>query len=336
MSGKSGLQGRLLALVVFPSLTALAVSMLFGRFKSAGMDLELRAHCQPASPLPTPYLIQYTGLSALDKALCPLVTFFHNIMDSPTSLSFLTYAIGIGAPLILLPLLEAYRTGRRNLMAYPVIWGLLTQIATVAIIIPIYWLVFILVEGSQKSRSLSIRSFAQAEAEAIVFGVIIGAVIPSVAMLTMTDAYLTAIWQIYPAIVSIGQLLHLQFRPVSLHPQSGYRTMQVLYIACFVVSSSVHISTVWPLFNNFAAIKMLLLPSASPLHPSNGLNLHLLDFLKWDVIIAYSATALAMLWFTKNMKQVLTVLLWYSVAIPIFGFGAAVMGVAIWRDGVLD
>jgi len=336
MSAKAGLQGRLLALILFPGLTALAVSMLFGRFNSAGMDLKLRAYCQPSSTLPTTYLIQYTGLSAFDKALCPLVTFFHNIMDSPTSLSFLTYAIGIGAPLILLPLLEACRIGRHGLVAYPVIWGLFMQTATFAVIFPIYWLVFILAEGSQKDRNFSIRSFTQAEAEAMVFGVIIGAVIPSVAMLTMTDPYLTAIWQIYPAIVSIAQLAHLQFRPVSRHPQSGYRTMQVLYIASFIVSSSVHISTVWPIFNDFAAIKTLLLPSLSPLHPSEELNLHLLNFLKWDVIIAYSATALAMLWFTKNIKQVLTVLLWYSTAIPVLGFGAAVMGVAIWRDGVLD
>jgi len=331
MSQKTNYPALLLAFTVFTSLAAFAVTTMFGRFKAAGMDVQLRAHCQPSAP----YHLKYTGLSGFDKALCPLVVFFHNIMDSPTSLSFLSYAIGISGPLILLPLLEAYRVGRHRLMAYPVIWGLLSQTATVGITYPLYWLVFILLEGTRKNRSFSIRSFTQAEAEAMVFGVIMGAVIPSVAMLMMSDAYVTACWQLYPVYMAIAQLAHLQIRPSSKHPQSGYGTMQVLYIGFFILSSSVHISTVWPLKDDFAAIKSLLLPSASALHPSKDINLHLLDFLKWDVIIAYSATALAMLWFAKNIKQLLTIVLWYIVAIPILGFGAAVMGVAIWRDGVL-
>ena len=240
--------------------------MMFGRFKGASMDLELRKHCQASSG--NSYLLQYTGWQAVDKALCPLVAFFHNLMDSPRSLSFLSYALGTGAPLVLLPLVEAYRGDRNLLVAYPVIWSLLTQVATVGVIIPLYCLVFVLSGGTKRSRNFNLRSFSQAEAEAIVFGLFIGAVIPSIAMIILNDAHITAVWQLYPVVVSIGQLGHLFFRPVSRHGQSGYRTMQVLYLGAFIISSSMHISVVWPIITNVAELKLLLLPSLSPLHPT--------------------------------------------------------------------
>ncbi|KAH9484185.1 Epoxide hydrolase ascI [Psilocybe cubensis] len=328
--------GLLLALVVFPSLTALAVSTMFGRFKAAGMDLQLRRHCLPSSDVHTDFRLDYTGIGAIDKTLCPLVTFFHNIMDNPTSSSFLSYAIGISGPMITLPLLEAYRLGQSRFVLYPVVWGLLSQIATVGMVFPLYWLAFILTEGAKVQRTYKVHSFTQAEAEAIIFGIVVGAVIPSLAMLFMADAHVTAIWQLYPLYISIAQLVHMFIRPPSKHSQSGIVTIRALYLGLFIVSSSMHISTVWPLINDFSAIKELLLPSSSAIHPSKDINNHLLEFLKWDVIIAYSATALAMLWFSKNVKQLITILLWYAVAIPVFGFGAAVMGVAIWRDGILN
>jgi hypothetical protein len=43
-----------------------------------------------------------------------------------------------------------------------------------------------------------------------------------------------------------------------------------------------------------------------------------------------------MLWFATDAKQVFCMVLWFIVAIPLFGFGATVMGIAICRDGMLD
>jgi len=301
------------------------------------MDIQLRTHCKPPSQGSTiaSYRLDYTGVDGLDKLLCALVTFFHNIMDSNPSRSFLSYAIGTSGPLVLLPSLESFRIGQHRALSYPVFWGFLMQTVTVGITFPLYWLVFILFEGVNKHHNFSIRKIPQSQAEAIIFGLIAGAVIPSVAMLTMDDPKVTAIWQAYPVYVSIAQTAHLLVRPASKHAQSGFRTIQALYIALFILSSSIHIHNVWPILSDFDAIKSLLLPSLTPLPASHPMNQHLLQFLKWDVLLAYIATSLAMLWFARNLKQVLAIVLWYSVAIPIFGFGAAVMGVAIWRDGVL-
>ncbi|KAF4614437.1 hypothetical protein D9613_002887 [Agrocybe pediades] len=337
MSSKTTSRGLFLALLVFPAITALSATLIFGRFKAAGMDIQLRSHCKPLSPgsQVTSYRLDYTGVDGMDKPLCALVTFFHSIMDSSLSRSFLSYAIGISGPLVLLPSLESYRIGQHRALSYPVLWGFLMQTATVGITFPLYWLAFILFEGVNKHHNFNVRKIPQAQVEAIIFGLVVGAVIPSVAMLLLDDPKVTAIWQAYPVYVSIAQQAHLLFRPASKHSQSGFRTIQVLYLTLFIFSSSFHIHTVWPILSDFNAIKSMLLPSLTPLSPSEPMNHHLLEFLKWDVLLAYVATALAMLWFAKSARQVLMIILWYTVAIPLFGFGAAVMGVTIWRDGIL-
>ncbi|KAF8969873.1 hypothetical protein BDZ97DRAFT_168294 [Flammula alnicola] len=329
--------GYLLALIVFPPLSALAVHFIWGRFKMAGLGAQIGSQCQlnfvphPGSPQKH-YFTPYTGLRALDGALCPLVAFFDILMGSPDALPFLAYGIGNGLPLVLLPIVESYRVSQSHLVAYPAIWGLITQVATLGVIFPVYWLAFILTGGVKKKDAFGVRSFTQAQAQAIVFGIIVGSVIPSVAMLTMNDFYLTAIWQFYPAFVAVAQLGHLQF---NISSKSGYGIMQALYLGCFMISSSVHIATVWPIINDFTAVRALLIPMRFPLPPSTDISFHLLDFLKWDIAFAYSSTALAMLWFANSTRQVFKILLWYVVAIPLFGFGAAVMGVAIWRDGIM-
>ncbi|CAA7267948.1 unnamed protein product [Cyclocybe aegerita] len=313
---------------------------MFGRLKSAGLRDKLAGHCLPgfvpsATSFPHAYPPPYTGVSFLDHILCPLITFFQVLMGSEESLSYLAYGIGIGAPLVLLPAIEAYRTGQSLFLAFPVIWGLLTQVATVGAVFPLYWLTVIMTGGVKKTRNYPSGSFKQAEAEAIVFGIIVGAAIPSVAMLVMDDPSIIALWQPYPAYVSVAQFLHLRFRPSSKYSHSGFRTMQVLYLGCLLISSSVHVSTIWPLLGNISQTKAFLIPSLSPLDHAADMRVHILEFLKWDILIAYSATALALLWFARSAMQLVGIIVWYMIGIPLFGFGATVMGVAIWKDDLL-
>lgn len=80
---------------------------------------------------------------------------------------------------------------------------------------PVYCFVFLLFAGVAKARK-SLRLITQADAEAIVFGIIVGALIPSVTMLVLKHTSL----------------------PCSLpprFPQSGYRIIQALLIGCFIV-----------------------------------------------------------------------------------------------------
>ncbi|KJA27480.1 hypothetical protein HYPSUDRAFT_35377 [Hypholoma sublateritium FD-334 SS-4] len=341
--GKRLLHGplrQLLPLVTFPSLSALAVHFIWNRFIEANIGSQIGTQCHrdytpPADSLQKSYFTPYTGFDAFDEAMCPLVTFFDALINCTDTLPFLTYAIATSLPLVLIPNVEAHRKGQSCFLAYPVIFGLLSQVVSVGVIFPIYWLVFILTGGPQKTAESPLLSYTKAHAEALIFGIFTGAVIPSVAMLIMNDFHITAIWQFYPVLVAVAQFSHLQFRPSSQFSSSGYDLLRMLYIGCFITSSSSHISTIWPMVADFSAIKEFLTPSLTPLPYSSSLSLHLLESLKWDITFAYSSTALGMLWFSNNLKELVTIILWYSVAIPLLGFAAAVTGVAIWNEGIM-
>ena len=256
-------------------------------------------------------------------------------MVSSTHLSFITYFLGNGGPFVILPIVEAYRTGQNRLLAYPLIWGLGSQLFTMGVTSTVYCFVFLLLGGVERGRKSDIRLITQADAEAIVFGIIAGAVIPTAAMLVLQDPYVTAIWQPYPVYVSIAHFLHLQIRPASQYSQSGHRTIQALFIGCFIVSSSIHISIVWPMINDYETLRELFIPSVSMLDPSTDLTLQVFDFMKWDFTFSFVSMAITSLWFASNLKQFMAIIAWYIGAIPTIGFGAAVIGVAVWRDKVL-
>lgn len=256
-------------------------------------------------------------------------------MASSTHFSFLTYFLGNGVPFVIMPIVEAYRTGQNRLLAYPLIWGLGSQLFSLAITSTVYCFVFLLLGGVERGRKSNIRLITQADAEAIVFGIIAGAVIPTVAMLVLQDPYVTAIWQLYPVHVSIAHFLHLQIRPASQYSQSGHRTIQALFIGCFIISSSIHISIVWPMINDYDTLREFFIPSIPMLDPSTDLSLQVFDFLQWDFAFSFVSVVVTSLWFASNLKQFMAIIAWYIGAIPTIGFGAAVIGVAIWHDNVL-
>lgn len=319
----------ILPFLIFSSLLLSAIKLTFIRLFASGIDLE--SSCKP-----TPNFIPtYTGFIGLDEALCPLVDFFSEILRSPECSSYLRYAFGIGIPLLLLPTFEAYRPRQSRILRYPAVWFLLSQIITIGGAISIYWFAFIMVGSAQKYRKSSSKLYTQAEAEALVFGLFVGAVIPSVAMLMWDDNQITALWQFYPIYIAIAESIHLFFRPSSRYPQSGFVTLRVLFFAAFILSSSIHISVIWPRINDWDQLKNLLLPSLTPLSSDIAIAFHYLDFLKWDINIGYTSTTLATLWFAENRKQLFAIVLWYAFAVPILGFGAAVTGVVLWRNDFL-
>jgi hypothetical protein len=256
-------------------------------------------------------------------------------MASSTSSSFLTYFLGTAGPFVILPFLEAYRIGQSRLLVYPLIWGLGSQAASLAVTSTVYCFVFLLLGGVERGNKSSLRLITQADAEAIVFGIIAGAVIPTAVMLALQDPYVTAIWQLYPVYVCSTHFLHLQIRPASQYSQSGYKTIQGLFVGCFIISSSIHISIVWPMINDYDTLRAFFIPSVSMLDPSTDLTLQTFNLLKWDFAFSFASVVIASLWFASNLKQFIGIIAWYIGAIPIIGFGAAVTGVAIWRDNVL-
>lgn len=305
--------------------------------ESSGLYLTLADRCNPLFEFEehvTPYLIKYTGLRGLDLyALCPLVSFSHEAIAYPDAISFFTYFVGISAPLPIIPAVEGWRSDRSRYIAFPVIFGILCQTLTVGVMMPIYWLVFIVTGGVDRTKNPTV---SQAHAESIVFGVLVGAVIPSIAMLILEDPQVTAIWQAYPIYVTLAQYALLIFRPASKHSRSGYSIIRALYISAFIVCSYIHISTIWPLLGNVDAVKSIFIPSRMSPDPSANTGYKVLHLLKWDLFFTFASSMFTTLWFAENLYQLFTLSAWIVVGTPVVGPGAVVTAAFLWRESQLQ
>ncbi|KAG6897839.1 hypothetical protein C0992_010327 [Termitomyces sp. T32_za158] len=326
----------LLPIVLFSSLAYFAAHFTFGHLNKSGLGLSLQGACPRGSDT-QPYRLVYTGLHQVDELLCTLVTFFHAALDEPDALTALSYFVGIAAPFIAIPTIESCRAGRGMAISLPVILGLLSQILTVGFTFPIYWLIFIVSGGANIGWGRSADAeITQAHAEAVVFGLLVGAGIPSVGMLVLKDPIVTAIWQPYPLYVSIAQAFHLLIRPASKHSTSGYKTIRFLYLSIFIISSSIHIATIWPLFKELDTLLRVYLPSLTIPAQTTTAGTRVLHFLKWDVTFGFGSSIVAAFWFTKTVKEALFLLVWNVIAIPLFGPGAAFAGAALQRESSLQ
>jgi hypothetical protein len=322
--------------IVFSGLDAVACHFVFGHLYQSNLDVAIANACASGRAEAAPYRLRYVGLDAIDSALCFLVTFFQTAINFQDSLAFATYFIGVGAPLIVVPAVESWRAGRSLFIAYPVLFGVLYQIMTVGWTMPLYWLIFILTGGT-KSRhpNRGNTNISKAAAEAIVFSIIVGAAIPSVGMLVFDDPYVTAIWQPFPIYISLAQRTHLLFRPLSKYPQSGYQTIRGLYIATFILCSSVHIATIWPLIgDDLRTLSRVFIASIVIIPTTMEHGVH--HLLKWDFSVAFASSILVTFWFASSKKQLALLVAWSVFATPVFGPGAAMMGAFLWREASLQ
>jgi hypothetical protein len=252
---------------------------------------------------------------------------------------FTAYIISSIGTIGMVPFIEAARSGRSYLLAFPILVGLLSQGITAAITLPIYWLLFVLTgaAGLHLRPDNGRTKITHAHAEALLFSAFTGVAIPSLGMLYLNDPIVTAIWQPYPVWVSISQSAHLLFRPASKYPMSGYKTTQGVFAFGFVVSALAHVSIVLPRLGDVAALKNMFIPSMTALNPfTTTLERGVQDFLQWDGLICMMSSIVATLFFGRNVKEFFGLLAWYLVATCLVGPAAAVSAVFMWREMLLN
>jgi hypothetical protein len=321
------------ALLIYPSLAALAFHFIFGHASQSGLLEKLKVQCPPVSlGDATPYRLQYTGNQSIDEGLCGIVSFFHASFG-PEVAPFLTYFLVSGAPIVTHVYLESCRPNRPLILAYPLIFVLGMQILSFGATFSVYWMLFI-ISGAAQSPKLGRQTIVtKAHVQAILFGIIIGMIILSGCMLVLQDPYITAIWQVFPVVVSVASFVHLLVRPVSLYPDSGFEIIRGFYISSFIIISSIHLTLLTS--KNADELKTLLLPSIQILPSSTFTELQALNLLQWDAVFGLLASLLGTIWFGKNTKQILGLLAWNLLASPLVGPGAAFSAAALWREGRL-
>jgi len=322
----------LVPLLLFPSLAVLANHFLLGHLTSSGGAKQFASQC---SPNHGPYNLIYTGIPSVDLKLCFLVSFFHPALQ-PVNLP-LTADFGASlTTLVALTYLEAARQSPSFIVAFPAIVGTLYQNLGGGFIFPLYWLGFIF-SGHATTRPGPKLKIDQAHAEATLFALLIGYVVASGLMYGLQNPLMTAAWQAFPVWVSLAQVVYLLFRPSSGHSQSGYKTVQATYIFTFLLSAIAHLVIVWPLLDDYGALKHYYIPPvAVPAPQVTTGETAALVFLQWDVIFCFISSLLTPLWFAESVKQASIILLWGVVATIAFGPGAAVSGIFMWREAQLN
>ncbi|KAJ3572800.1 hypothetical protein NP233_g2844 [Leucocoprinus birnbaumii] len=320
------LRDTLLPLLVFPTLSYYAFKYTWGHLYASGLASAIFSSCVPGIGQ---YALPYTNTPAIDERLCGLVAFFHEAMAPGDPATFLSYFIGIGAVFAVVPAVENYRNNRSFVMAFPVIFGLLSQVLTIGATTPLYYLFFFLSGGRAKFNTAT--PLTKAHVQAILFGLMVGGAIPSIGMVVMQDPAITAIWQPYPIFMAAGTLLHLAIKRPN-RAESGFGLIQFFYLISFIVASSLHVAIFWPRRSDLDALKAFYIPSFTPLTdvptPSKA---H--EFLKWDCTFGLLSMGIAQLWFVPDLIEIPFILFWYLIAVPFFGPGAAVIAVNMWREG---
>ncbi|KAG7092168.1 hypothetical protein E1B28_008537 [Marasmius oreades] len=320
--------------IVFPPLTAAAFYCIVVYTRLNGLGDALNAQCPvELHGNSTPFRLTYTGIERLDGLFCILVSTFHAAFE-PKARLFLSYFMSQATPIFMFISLESARKGIHFTLRYPVIFTFLMQVATFGATFACYWLPFI-TTGAAKAAGSMDSIITQADAEAVIFGNILGVGLPTIAMVLLLNPYVTALWQFIPVYGSLATLLHLSFRSPKYHPQSGYKTIRANYRFLFILDATMHMILVVSKFRTPEALKAFLLPSLS-LNTSNATSERLvLNLLQFDFVFGMGASLLATLWFARTPRQLGLLLLWNVFGTIVVGPGAAMAAVVLWREAKL-
>ncbi|KII88935.1 hypothetical protein PLICRDRAFT_53437 [Plicaturopsis crispa FD-325 SS-3] len=344
------LVNTVLPVLVFPTIAVVAANVIFGQLFSSGAALHMAQQCDPLHPSYSAGLnaLSFTGVPGIDGKLCGLVTFFHALLI-PDNLPFNLELFSTLAVISVIPFIEAARNGRSLPLALPAVVGILFQLGTVGVIYPVYWFIFLISGAAFKSQTSSKTKAGRkpagwvdttinySHAQAILFSVFVGYIIPTVGMFVLNDPYVTAIWQPFPVWMSLAQFVHRQF---SRGTESGHDIVRNTYFLLFLASFTAHSFYIWPLMlNDHETLQHLFTPTLIRSAAEAKLfsfEDSVLNFILWDAGFAAISTLVASFWLAASFTQLLALAVWWVVAPLAFGPGAAIAGVFMWRENVLN
>ncbi|KZV69056.1 hypothetical protein PENSPDRAFT_652742 [Peniophora sp. CONT] len=246
---------------------------------------------------------------------------------------------GFGSTLsafVALPLVESSRAGRSFIFRWPtpLLLGLMYQLQGVAVWYNIYWLAMIAL-GQLNARRGPRVVVNRAAAEANLFAVLVGFILPSQAMLSFQAPLITAGWLLFPVWVTLARGVYIFCRP--RNGGNGYMIVQATYLVTFVHSVYGNGRAIWLLGDNLSSYLATLPPSIEPpAYAGSTLTVAALQLINWDWIVTAIGGLLATLWIAKSPREIAFIVAWNVFTTPLFGAGAAVSGVLMWREKQLN
>jgi len=178
-----------------------------------------------------------------------MVAFFRIMTDPHTNLPFVVELLTVVGAMAPIPYIEAARPNRNILLEFHWIICIIYQKFSGGVMLPVYWTLFIVTGAAAPHHTPQAGSNSKIDrkqAEAIMFALAAGYVVPSLWMVVSSKPYAAALWQAFPLWMYISQLLCLFIRPYSR--TAGASTVNITYIALFVLSALPHLYFVVPIF----------------------------------------------------------------------------------------
>jgi uncharacterized membrane protein YhaH (DUF805 family) len=291
-----------------------------------GLKILLQDACSPDTFLRRS--LELSGVEAVDSFFCGIIAFFEGAYQEESLRLYTIDLLMNMTPITVIMLLEASRNGRSIMLSSVVVTliGFAYQVFSGGVGLNIYWL-FFLITGQAKRPGHRDRAYT----EATFFACIVAYLFPTTAMFVMRDPEVTAIWQAFPLWMLLAQRFHLLVRPGN-GQGSSRRTAQSLYALCFIVSAIAHLTIVWPIRDDNAALVAEFVPRI--IGPSERVTLTdgVRNFLQWDGVFIALPALLTTLWFARTFKELLMIALWDVSASMAMGPGAALSAVYAWRE----
>ncbi|KAL4778501.1 hypothetical protein BJX76DRAFT_362672 [Aspergillus varians] len=202
----------------------------------------------------TPLRTVYTGIAPLDEALTYLVVFLWPITngDNPALILHTTSLFGgVNAAWTVL-LLEGYRTGHTGtIVAFPIIFGLLSQFLTFAVSLSIYCTLHLFTSPTAQNPTRQNLSVPRAVTTTLPVAILIGYIIPAGILLApvsdnVTQVFLAA-WQPWPAYASLTILLAHTLFPTpttenaTATSKKAIWPLRLLYAVTFLTTAIPHV-----------------------------------------------------------------------------------------------
>lgn len=317
-----------------PCMSFCAARILLGLFMDSPKP-SFNEWCQKGVAPTNPARLAYTGRDAFDSRMCVIVAFMREALDEGRA-EFFSELYATFGPSAIIPFIEMRRAGYRTsiVLVSMLILGAVYQIFSGAVILPLWWTVHLLSSGR---NAVSLHPHY---VEGTFIGYLLGYLLVSIALVTSQTIAANVVWQIFPASIVLIQSLYLVYQRYAHGdaPECSYEVLQLIHITNFCWSTITHAYTVFQILRSNAplsSLKHAYHPTFSPssLSPPTSVAQR---FLKWDMIFITGTTLFAGLWLLRGTRSRFLATGWFIVGTVFFGGGAALSGVWMWREKVLE